>query len=73
MTGGRVCPSPGCGESLPFGQYACRTDWFRLPAAYRRAVNIAWKRVLDGLPGSATTHEAATAAADAWLTRNPRP
>lgn len=67
-----MCPSPGCGAELPFGIYACRTDWLRLPVPYRRALNLAWRRVLDGLPGSATAHEAAKAAADAWLTRNPR-
>ncbi|MCA1693510.1 MAG: hypothetical protein LC749_01580 [Actinobacteria bacterium] len=31
------CPA-GCGAQVPRHQFACRTDWFRLPKPYRDAI-----------------------------------
>lgn len=38
------CPRPGCTQRVPTDQYACRSDWYALPADIRTAIWRAWRR-----------------------------
>jgi hypothetical protein len=34
----RICPKPGCAETIPRGMFACRAHWFELPPNIRREI-----------------------------------
>lgn len=61
------CPG-GCGTKVGFDMFACSEDWFRLPAAMRRAINHAAARA-KVYPAA---HRAALAAGLRWYRDNPR-
>lgn len=66
MTPAHVCPAPGCTESVPYSQLACRGHWFALPKPMRDDV---WRAYRNGGPGS-PGHTEAIDAAIAWLEEN---
>lgn len=37
------CPA-GCGKPVFTNQFACRTDWYRLPLDLRRAITSTYRR-----------------------------
>ena len=39
----RRCPRPGCTEQVSLTRFACRADWFALPANLRIDINAAWR------------------------------
>jgi hypothetical protein len=63
-----TCPAPGCTRQVPRTQFACRTDWYRLPEPLRDAV---WAGYRAGPLGD--QHTAAMADAIDWYAANPRP
>jgi len=42
----RNCPRPGCTERVHWMKFACRADWFALPANIRIDINAAWQERL---------------------------
>jgi len=75
----RACP--GCGAAVPITRYACPVDWHRLPSDLKRAISIAYGRYRTlmtrgadwaDIQAASYAHDAAKAAADAWLKANPR-
>lgn len=61
-----ACPA-GCGARVPQSQFACRTDWYRLPKLYRDAIWAAYRAKAKG------EHLEAMMAAQAWYDEHPRP
>lgn len=57
------CPG-GCGRTVASHLYACRADWFRLPAGLRASI-LTYYRV------DARKHAAAMAEAAAWYRAQP--
>ena len=45
----RMCPFAGCGREIPATMFACYTHWFRLSAAQRERVMIAYLSWQKGL------------------------
>jgi hypothetical protein len=37
------CPKNGCARKVPFDQFACKTHWFAITAATRRAIWQSWR------------------------------
>lgn len=37
------CPRPECSRTVPDGMFACRGDWYALPAHLRDAVWAGWR------------------------------
>lgn len=64
----RRCPRPGCTAQIPWFKFACRADWFALPANIRIDLNAAWQERVAG--GDAAAHLAACATAMAWYRAN---
>jgi hypothetical protein len=59
-----ACPGK-CGRQVPRYQFACRSDWARLPAEIRQAITSTYKR--DRL-----AHYEAMGDALDWYRENPR-
>lgn len=53
-----ACPG-GCGAQVPRARLACKSCWYRLPAAYRAEIRAAYGR-------DARAHRDAVTAALAW-------
>lgn len=59
-----ACPG-GCGAQVPRHLFACRDDWYRLPADLRRPITANYRRDL-------VNHRKAMADAHRWYRENPR-
>lgn len=59
------CPRPECSRTVPDGMFACRGDWYALPARIREAI---WHHYRHG---SAQAHAAAMTDAIEWYRANP--
>lgn len=59
------CPRPECSRDVPDDMFACRGDWYALPAHLRDAMWAAW------LGDDAAGHAEATAEAIAWYRASP--
>lgn len=57
MTDTHPCPA-GCGRNVPYEQFACPRDWYRLPKPYRDAI---WRGYRTGVG-----HGEAMSAARRW-------
>lgn len=66
----RACP--GCGATLNRGQYACRNDWFKLPADIRDAINATWEALDARNAQSFRDYKAAKRAGDQWFKEQKR-
>lgn len=73
------CPRPGCGAQIPWMHYACRGDWFALPANLRIDINAAWQERMIAVGQSPLergivirAHLDAMAAAVTWFRANPK-
>ena len=42
------CPRPECSRTVPDGMFACRGDWYALPAHLRDAVWAGWRSHDEG-------------------------
>ena len=60
-----TCPGK-CGAKVPSHRFACRADWFRLPADLRQAITDNYRR-------NPAAHFAAVRDAVEWYAANPRP
>lgn len=63
-----TCPAPGCTRQVPRTQFACRSDWYRLPLDIRAAINTGYRA--QALGGQ---HRAAMGDAIDWYRANPKP
>lgn len=62
-----TCPAPDCSIRVPNRLYACRFDWYRLPAELKQKINeTARMRIL------APERRDALTAASQWYRDNPR-
>jgi len=59
-----ACPG-GCGHQVLNHEFACRTDWFRLPLDIRRGITGNYRR-------DPNAHFAAVRDAIDWYRENPR-
>jgi len=57
------CPA-GCGRSVPYEMFACRSDWYRLPKPYRDAIQAGYRS------GNILAHAAAMGDARRWYEAN---
>lgn len=58
------CPG-GCGRPVPQHHFACRPDWYRLPAELQLAIKANYRR-------DPAAHMQAMADSIAWYADNPR-
>lgn len=59
------CPRPECSRTVPDDMFACRGDWYALPAGIRDAIWQGW-RANDG-----ADHAEAMVAAIEWYREHP--
>jgi len=59
------CPRPECSRSVPDDMFACRGDWYALPARLREAVWQGWTS------GDAEAHHEAMRRAIEWYREHP--
>ena len=59
------CPRPECSRSVSDDMFACRGDWYALPARFREAISLAWRS------GKADEWLAARAEAIEWYADHP--
>lgn len=68
MSATHPCPAPECSVlDVPNAQFACRTDWHRLPPAIRATI---WRT--RKLPITNDRRSDAVVAAISWYRGNPR-
>ncbi len=79
MSIGHKCPAPECAKQVSTTQFACRDDWFRLPANLRIDINATYRerqRAKSATPLERgpiiADHLAALRAGVEWLRANPR-
>ncbi len=66
-TGHRLCPFPGCGDTVPFFQFACFSHWQRMPGELRDRATALWKDYLDKALAAAALAKARAEVVDAAL------
>jgi hypothetical protein len=59
------CPRPECSRKVSDDMFACRPDWFALPAEHRRAIWDTWRS------GDEAGHAVAMADAIEWYREHP--
>lgn len=66
MGSGHQCPAPRCTLRCPPAMLACRSHWYSIPEALRKAVWRAWR---NGDGAGTAAHTAAITAAVDYLNR----